>query len=203
MTEIQIISALKHWEKGEFVPIVDSEKVCYGGHQQWLTAKGVSQFFADRACGVTAATNVLSYFGALKSNDFESFNALQLRLYHELTPALWGIPSITTLSRRLETASIKIGIPLKAVAGPVGWSKDNVLNYVVAGLNRNSPVLIVSWDSQIRGLKLHWSTITCVYEDPKGIKMVVSNWGEQKTYDFDFWVTEMSHYKGVVYFEAK
>lgn len=47
---------------GSFIPIPASNGgYYYGGYQGWLTEQGVSQFYANRSCGVTAAANMMYY----------------------------------------------------------------------------------------------------------------------------------------------
>lgn len=76
----------------------------------------------------------------------------------------------------------------------------DVLNYMRTGLNAESPVLVLNWNSPIADLDWHWVTVTKIYGDNVSMYMVTSNWGERETYDFNTWVNGSSVYKGTIYF---
>ena len=52
-----VYGQLDDWDTGAFLPIKDDGGgIYYGGYQGWLTNVGVSEFYANRSCGVTAAS---------------------------------------------------------------------------------------------------------------------------------------------------
>ena len=60
---------------GSFIPIPASNGgYYYGGYQDWLTEQGVSQFYANRSCGVTAAANVMYYMATHISGKSALYN---------------------------------------------------------------------------------------------------------------------------------
>lgn len=208
--EGNIIAALNKWDIGQFLPIKEGAKIYYGGYQEWLTELGIRKFFADRACGVTAASNLLCYLSmrypelsvlfSQKSMEKSDFNSFQREIYDYFTPLIFGVPTIGKLIKVIEKYSRKKGKALKGVRPPTVWSVDNVKDYIITGLMNDSPVLILTWKSQTPQLAMHWVTITCLFEDGKDTMMVTSNWGEKRTYDFNKWVNAPNFYKGVVYF---
>ncbi len=215
--------ALKNWEIGKFVPVVDvaTGKAYYGGYQNWLMDEGVSQFYADRSCGVTAITNMLVYMAqnmpdkanllsttvkqsmdagiiTIKKSDY---SALQKSVYKQIIPVVWGVPTIHTIVERVQNFALKRGVKLKAVKNSKTWSEPNIRDFIARGLNKNCPVLLLTWNTSITDLNLHWVTITRLFETETGTKMVTSNWGHKQIFDFSAWVNGPSLHKGLVYFE--
>ena len=90
---------------------------------------------------------------------------------------------------------------LKATRSSSAWSEVNVRKYIATGLNKESPVLLLIWNSPIPDLEQHWITVTRIYDAGSGTKMVTSNWAGKEIYDFPTWVNGGSLYKGVIYFE--
>lgn len=68
-------------------------------------------------------------------------------------------------------------------------------------LNKECPVLLLTWNSPIADLSTHWVTVTRIYNNGSATKIVTSNWAEKQIYDFSTWVNGSSIYKGVIYFE--
>ena len=218
-----VYGSLINWESGKFVPVVDvaTGRTYYGGHQRWLLDEGVSKFYSDRSCGVTAITNMLVYlaqnrpekvrlFG--KNHNIETdanaqrikksdYSALQKSVYNRILPAIWGVPTVTTITFRVQKFALERGVTLKVFKYSKVWTEENVKAFIASGLNKNCPVLLLTWNSVIPDLKLHWITVTRLYETETGTKMVTSNWGNMQTYDFNTWVNGSSLYRGVVYFE--
>ena len=215
-----VYGSLINWESGKFVPVV-AGRTYYGGHQRWLLDEGVSKFYSDRSCGVTAITNMLIYLAQnrpekarligniqdhvtdinthlIKKSDY---SALQKSVYNRILPAIWGDPTVNTLTSRVQKFALDRGVSLKVVKYSKVWTEANVKAFIASGLNKNCPVLLLTWNSVIPDLKLHWVTVTRLYETETGTKMVTSNWGNMQTYDFTAWVNGSSFYRGVVYFE--
>ncbi len=215
--------SLKNWACGKFVPVVDAVtgKMYYGGHQRWLMDEGVSKFYSDRSCGVTAITNMLIYmaqnnpdkaklFDKIRGGqsdqiivniDKSDFNHFQKSVYKQILPAIWGVPTVFTIVERVQNFALKRGVKLKAVKKNRAWTESNIRDYIATGLNKNSPVLILTWNAQIPDLNMHWVTITRLFETDTGTKMVTSNWGNEQIFDFTAWVNGPSLHKDVIYFE--
>lgn len=176
-----------------------------------MTSEGISQFYADRSCGVTAAANMLCYMADNVSGMSDlytqsgiskaQFNAFQRDVYDYLSPAIWGVPTLDALIDGVEDYATDQGVDLTATRSSASWTETNVRSYIAGGLNKESPVLLLTWNSPIADLSMHWVTITRIYDGGSGVKLVTSNWAEKQTYDFSTWVNGSSLYKGVIYFE--
>lgn len=69
---------LKRSKKGEFVPVVRKNKIYFGGFQNMLKDIGVSKFYRDRSCVVTAFTNTYLYlFKDGEKFSYDEFNDYQ------------------------------------------------------------------------------------------------------------------------------
>lgn len=207
-----VYGQLDDWDTGNFLPIKDDNgTIYYGGYQGWLTNIGVSEFYANRSCGVTAASNMFCYMsnhvagmeGLYTKSDLSksNFNAFQKEVYNTISPAIWGIPTLNSLISRAEEFASQHNVDLKATRSSSSWTENNVKNYIATGLNKESPVLMLTWNSPIPDLKEHWVTITRIYNAGSGTKIVTSNWGGKEIYDFSTWVNGSSVYKGIIYFE--
>ena len=208
---IKIYGALSRWEQGSFVPIPFDGGVTYGGHQKWLTTLGIRSFYADRSCSVTAVTNLLIYmsqnhpktfgFFGMEALTKEAYNAMQFEVYQCLRPKLWGVPTLSKVASVVERLSSAKGRALSTAKTEMAWTFENVRAFLVEGLSQDCPVLMVSWNSKIPDLALHWVTVTCVFESASGTQFVTSNWAKCRTYDLKKWVEEDSLYKAVIYFK--
>ena len=197
---------------GSFIPIPASNGgYYYGGYQDWLTEQGVSQFYANRSCGVTAAANVMYYmathisgksalYNQTGSLTKAKFNAFQRSVYDYLNPSIIGVPTLNSMINGVVDYAASRGVTLTPITSPASWTHSNVLNYMRTGLNAESPVLVLNWNSPIADLDWHWVTVTKIYGDNVSMYMVTSNWGERETYDFNTWVNGSSVYKGTIYF---
>ena len=128
MDDVKGNGALNNWESGHFVPVFDvvSGKVYYGGHQRWLLDEGISKFYSDRSCGVTAITNTLIYMAQnnpekaglignnldvatdtnMKNIKKSDYSALQKSVYTRILPAIWGVPTVKTIVSRVQKFAI-------------------------------------------------------------------------------------------------
>lgn len=210
------IARLRNWQKGSFVNVGAHY---YGGYQDWLHSKlsgsrQVTQFYADRACGVAAANNVAIYLSQNMSGKANLYNrgtplsvascTENMRdIYDYITPAVWGIPTIDTLKSKFEEFAAARGVSVTGHRSTDGWSKDTVLQYIGGGLIADTPVLLLTWNTPVAELGTHWVTITRIYKESSlGANfMTTSNWGEMKTYNFDAWFDAGSIYQGVIYFQ--
>jgi len=176
-----------------------------------LTEQGVSQFYANRSCGVTAAANVMYYmathisgksalYNQTGSLTKAKFNAFQRSVYDYLNPSIIGVPTLNSMINGVVDYAASRGVTLTPITSPASWTHSNVLNYMRTGLNAESPVLVLNWNSPIADLDWHWVTVTKIYGDNVSMYMVTSNWGERETYDFNTWVNGSSVYKGTIYF---
>lgn len=206
-----IFGSLSGWKYGEFVPVSSPVGIYYGGFQGWLTQEDVSKFYADRSCGVTAASNLFYYMAKKVSGQSElydrpniaqsEFSAFQKEVYDYVSPALWGVPTLETMIRCVKAYACAKGVSLKAKKTSAAWTEEAVRDYISEGLNMDRPVLLLTWNSPIHELRMHWITVTRLFEREGILKIVASNWAGMHTYDFSSWVKGSSLYKGVIYFE--
>lgn len=209
--ENYIVAALKAWKEDEFVPLVFDSVRFYGGFQDWLTKQGVSQFYANRSCAVTAAANMMCYLAVHQKNKYqmlypaatlspEGFNQFQKRLYEVFRPTIIGIPLVTMMIKRIMAYANVQGISLQAIRFTGNWKEENVANFIQTALQEDYPVLLLTWNTAIKELAYHWVVVTKLYGSVGDIKILTSNWGKIKEYSLSEWVKGFSFYKGLVYF---
>jgi len=209
-TATKVYGSLDCWDYGGFVPVTDKGIVYYGGHQGWLMNEEISKFWADRSCGVTSAANTLYYMAKNtegKSNLYPystitrlDFSKFQRELYDCISPSICGIPFVEAMISRIEKYAKKKDVQLKANLMNLKWNDISVGNYILQGLNKNRPVMLLTWNSKTPSLTMHWVTVTRIYEDDT-TKIVTSNWGGKREYDLSYWINDSSVYKGVIYFD--
>ncbi|MBQ6934337.1 MAG: hypothetical protein IJN37_08145 [Clostridia bacterium] len=178
-----------------------------------MVAEGVAQSRANMACGLTASANAFYYMSQYvsgkanlytKSNITKaSFSAYQKELYDlSFTPDLGiGIPWLTALNTNAQVWATSRNVSLAGNMSSSGWTYSQYLTHVVQGLRQERPVLLLTWGSPIEDLEDHWVTITRIYNDGNGTKIVTSNWHNKEIYDFDLWCASSSGNKGTLYFE--
>ena len=205
-----IYGSLDDWDEGMFVPITNNRTTYYGGNQKWLVDEGISEKYADKACAAIAAANMFYYLsthistmknlytttGITKSQ----FSAFQREVYDYVTPSPVGIPFGTVFASGVEKYASSRGVSLKGEFWDGSWNETNVINYIRTGLNKERPVMVISWNTAIPELVTHWVTATRLYNDGTGNKLVVSTYGSKFTFDFSLWVNEFSAYRGALYF---
>lgn len=206
-----VYGSLDDWDTYDFVPVTTSGGgVYYGGYQGWLTDEGVSEFWANRACGLTAAANAMYYMSQNvngKANLYtksdiskSSFSAYQKELYdYCFSPAIWGIPTWASMKSKVEEWADYKNVSLTGVEDTSTWNATNVRTYIADGLNSERPVLLLTWNSPVEDLNWHWVTVTRIYLDGT-VKILTSNWAGKTEYDFATWVNGNGAYKGVLYF---
>lgn len=211
----EVYGSLDDWDFKKFVPISErvssSNNYYYGGYQGWLVDEGISEFWANRSCGVTAAANMMQYMAThvsgksllypIRGLTKDQFNGYQKGVYNCLSPAIYGIPTINVMIDGVKEFALGQHVSLNPVLRTDSWTEANVRDYIAEGLNQESPVLLLTWNSPIPDLNAHWVTVTRIYRDNSGTKIVTSNWAEKQTYDFSTWVNGNSIYQGVIYFE--
>lgn len=179
----------------------------YGGNQSWLSERNqISKFWSDRSCGVVAASNTLYYMTRLEHSRItkEEFVASALQLYKFITPRIYGIPTVGVMARGLEkhVKTRKIKIEQYPLTRPTNLLET--AEYIKNGLNKDCPIMMVTWNTRISNLIYHWVTITGYYMTEAGEHYVtVSNYGEKEIINIDQWIREPSIYKGLLYFVIK
>lgn len=195
-----------HGEEG-FLPICKDGTTYYGGYQGWLKDEGIKEFYSNRSCSVTAASNFFLHMIYCKDHkemekiDYKIFNFYQKEIYRYIRPRPSGIISIGILDRSFSKYVKEKGLNFKKVVFKGEFSRANVLNYIKSALEKNLPVLLLTWGSELKELSYHWITIIGLYSSDGHIVMVSSNWGELREYDFNRWFDSFSLYKGLIYWD--
>lgn len=184
----------------------------YGGLQKWLYMENLkSKFWADRSCGVTAAANALIHMGMYRKG-LESiyrypglsrveFTRFMVEIYEYVKPSIVGIPSLEKMSKGLKSFAKDKGVILDSKTLPMPKDINSTINFIKEGLAIDSPVLMLTWNSNIKNLQYHWVTITGLIKDTNHKNYVItSNWGDKEIFSLDRWLKEKNLHKGLIYF---
>lgn len=194
---------------GEFVPVIENGKILYGGYQNSLGAKGVSQFFRDRSCVVTAFTNV--YFYLLHRDmkiDIDIYNEYQYYFYRRIRPLINGVSTVGRLDRRLELVRDDMGIELKSkrlsentlIRRPLGKK----IAFIEEALAYDSPPILINWISNdIRVMRHHGLCITELNKVKGKHEVVVSSWGKPYKFYLEDFNKQFRDYSGLIYFSER
>lgn len=187
----------------DYKKFIEIDKKYYGGNQSWLREKGYfSKFKADRSCGLIAATNTILYM--LENNeklDKEEYMDFVFNLSKFIKPRIYGIATIPIMVKGLNSyvKSINFNINPFLLINPS--NKLRLVEYIKEALEKDSPIMMLTWNSEIRNLKYHWVTITGYNKTKDGKHYVIaSNWGKRQVFNLDDWFDENLFYKGLVYF---
>lgn len=185
----------------------------YGGNQAWLSdSMFTTKFWADRSCGVVAGANIASYKSKesnlpslypYKSRSKKDFTKHIYDLYKFINPAFYGVPTINNMVKGFVKYGKSRGLVFKPMYFKGKWNLENIIIYIKSGLRENNPVLLLTWNTPLRGLRNHWVTITGLIRTKDGrTHIITSNWGKMETYSLDDWFNNPSLYKGLIYFRV-
>lgn len=210
MVEIEnIVEEVSLTNEENFVNI---NNIYYGGFQKWLyTEKVKSKFWADRSCGITAASNIIVHMSMYKprlrslypysSLSKENFIRLMKENFYYIKPTIIGVPTTGKMERGLKSFAKSKEIILESRSLIMSKDIDTTIKFIKQGLKMNSPVLMVTWNSKISNLKYHWVTITGYMKDiDEQNYIITSNWGEKELFSLDNLIKDNSLYRGLVYF---
>ena len=184
----------------------------YGGNQKWLyTEKLRGKFWADRSCGVVASSNCLihlsnykdKYRGIYNYHDLSKLNYVRFtnELYKHIKPRIYGVHNLYRLNRGLKSFVRQRGFNIDSSKMSNPRDLNRTINFIKSGLKNDSPVLMLTWNSDIKNLKYHWVTITGYYKSVQGENFIISsNSGRMETFSLDLWLRSRSFYKGLIYF---
>lgn len=177
----------------------------FGGRQEWLFNYGATtSFISDRACGVVAAANIITYL----ANSDKSLSELSQgegkvgyililkELLKYMKPMPYGIPTLKALERGVIAYARARGIELISRKESWPFTKRLRSSFIKRGLLLNTPVLLLTWSGKEKELHNHWVTVTGIRNQYRKSYLTVSNWGEKKEYSS----SENSIYKGAIYF---
>ncbi len=194
---------------GEFVPVIENDKTLYGGYQNSLGAKGVSKFFRDRSCVVTAFTNVYFYlFHRDRKIDIDIYNEYQYYFYRRLRPLINGVSTVGRLDRRLDLVRDDMGIELKSKT----LTENIILRqplakkiaFIEEALAYDSPPILINWISNdIRIMRHHGLCITELNRKGDKHEVVVSSWGKLYRFYLEDFNKQFRDYSGLIYFRER
>ncbi|MDY3005615.1 hypothetical protein [Anaerococcus porci] len=174
---------LKKSLPGEFVPVNDGNKTLFGGYQNMLGKLGVSKFYRDRSCVVTAFTNVYLYlFRPDEKFSFEDYNHYHYWFFKILRPKIYGIPTARILDFKLNRlrksyylrlkSHILEDIPIKRK------SIDEISSFINYAISHDLPLIFFNWLSpKIKFLAHHGVTITEIIKKDDDYVLTISSWG--------------------------
>ncbi|WP_143322419.1 hypothetical protein [Clostridium sp. HBUAS56010] len=110
------------------------------------------------------------------------------------------------------------GVELHAMKGSVLFTRENIIDYITEGLEKDSPVAMLigtsgrsdviitnpdGSESPDNSFKLHWVTITELEIDEFNdtAKVKVSSWGGWSKVDLDEYIQNERLYEGLIYFD--
>ena len=157
---------LKRSKKGEFVPVIKNNKIYYGGYQNDLKEVGVSKFYRDRSCVVTAFTNTYLYlYRKDEKFSLDQFNDYQYWFFQIIKPRVYGVPTARLLDFKLNKFRKSYHLKLKSHIledNPIKRkSMEEIANFIFQAIEKDLPVIFFNWVSRsIRVMKHHGVTIT-------------------------------------------
>ena len=198
---------LKRSRLGEFVPVMDKNKTLYGGYQNMLKDMGVSKFYRDRACVVTAFTNTYLYlFRPFEKFDFNEFNDYQYWFFKILKPKVYGIPTARVLDFKLNRIRKSYHLNLKSHILEDTFlrrkSMDEIIDFISQALNKDLPVIFFNLLSKnIDLMSHHGVTITELKEKEDDYILTISSWARVYKISLKEFLKQNRTYTGFIYFD--
>lgn len=218
-----------------FVEITDGNTKYYGGNQDWFDWLDTEKNDNARlgGCGTVASANIVAYLAKhnstyanlYKYSDYKKSNFLlhMKEMYEFVTPRhigkkTLGVWPVSVLADGIERFASNKGVELNAVRKYDSFTRDNIIEYIKEGLEKDSPVAMLigaGGSSNVtitypNGRKdtgtsfvLHWVTITEleINEINNKAKVKVSSWGGWGEVDLDEYIQNEWLYQGLQYFE--
>ncbi len=209
------IAGLK--DSKHFIKIWDSTHIYYGADQKWFDMKIAKK----TACGTVAAANITAYMSRSKRENYanlyayedfsiDNFKKHMQDIYAVLAP--WRIPGtqiglgiwpIDKMKKGVEGFANARGVQLQAVKHPLAFTKDNVIDYIIMGLNGDAPIaMLIDFNRQLEPYEAHWVVITELIKDAATLKYYVnvSTWGKSALIDIDAYIEGATTYQGLLFF---
>lgn len=189
----------------DFVPVVRGNEKYYGGHQEWLKHEGLSKFFRDRACVVTAFTNTFFYLFRKGPVDFDYYNKVQYEFYKRLRPKANGVPTAKSLLKRIDIINhaLDLNLSYRLLEGNMikKISLGQMISFINDGLAHDTPVILINWLSKnIDVMSHHGICITEMNEKAGKHQIVVSSWGRRHSFYLEDFYNQQRTYTGMIYF---
>lgn len=197
---------MKIKESNYFVPVLKEGATYYGGHQEWLKELGLSKFFRDRACVVTAFTNVYFYMFERGLVDFKTYNDMQYKFYRRLRPKANGVPTASSLLRRIRILNhqMNLGLSYRILEENLlkKVSLEKKIAFIEEALAKDSPVILINWLSRdIDIMSHHGLVITEMNKKNDKHELVVSSWDRRYSFYLEDFDKSLRTYTGLIYFE--
>ncbi|MDD7306433.1 MAG: hypothetical protein PUG67_07565 [Peptoniphilaceae bacterium] len=198
---------LKKSKLGEFVPVLENGNIHYGGHQDNLKYRGVSKFYRDRSCVVTAFTNVYLYLYKPKEKySIEEFNDYQYWFYKTFRPKIYGIPSAKILDLKVNKLRRAYHLNLKAhfLNDSLICRKNigKVASFIKDGLEKDLPIIFFNWAGRKVDIMTHHGVVITEIEDKKEDYLItVSSWGRRYVLSLKEFAKQFRTYTGFIYYE--
>ena len=189
----------------DFVSVVRGSEKYYGGHQEWLKHEGLSKFFRDRACVVTAFTNTFFYLFRKGPVDFDYYNKVQYEFYKRLRPKVNGVPTAKSLLKRIDIINhaLDLNLSYRLLEGNMikKISLGQMISFINDGLAHDTPVILINWLSKdIDVMSHHGLCITEMNEKAGKHQIVVSSWGRRHSFYLEDFYNQQRTYTGMIYF---
>ncbi|WP_299034672.1 hypothetical protein [uncultured Anaerococcus sp.] len=189
----------------DFVPVIRDGSKYYGGHQEWLKYAGLSKFFRDRSCVVTAFTNTFFYLFKKGEVDFNQYNRVQYEFYKRLRPKANGVPTAKSLLKRIDIINdvLELNLSYRMIEGRIvkRLSLDEMISFINEGLGKDTPVILINWLSKdIDVMSHHGLCITEMNEKGGKHELVVSSWGRRHRFFLEDFYNQARTYTGLIYF---
>lgn len=193
-------------EFGKFLPIKTDKGIYYGGYQNSLEAMGVSKFYRDRSCVVTAFTNAYLYmYEKNKKFTLEEYNYFHYDFYKKLTPHINGVPTVLSLDRRVNKIRLEKKLSLISHIKEEFIKKAPLtekIDFINEALSKDLPVIFINWlSSQVKVLSHHGVVITELNDMGNYHELVVSSRGRLYRINFNEFDKQFRTYTGLIYFE--
>lgn len=192
---------------GEFIPIRKDNMIYYGGYQNLLGELGVSKFYRDRSCVVTAFTNTYLYlYRPGESFSLEEYNSYHYNFFKKLRPHINGIPTAKALDRRADRIRRTEGLLLKAhIMEEYFFNKKptaDKITFINEALAKDLPVIFINWlSNDVKVMRHHGVTITECKDMGDYHELVISSRGRPYKINFEVFDKQIRTYSGLVYFE--
>ena len=200
---------LKNSKPAKFVPVRSKQGLYYGGFQNSLGYLGVSKFYRDRSCVVTAFTNAYLYmYHPNEEFSLEEYNKYQYDFFRILRPHINGVPTVRALNNRVKRIMRIHDIKLDSHHISENYFKKiptrEKIDFINAGLKRDCPVIFINWlSNDMRVMKHHGVTITECNDMGDYHELVISSWGRVYKINFEEFDKQIRSYTGLIYFERK
>ena len=198
---------LKNSKLGSFVPVRSDKGLYYGGYQNALLEMGVSKFYRDRSCVVTAFTNAYLYmYHPEEKFTLSEYNAYHYDFYRKIRPHINGVPTAKALNNRVNRIRRDRGLRLDGKVMQEFFFNNRPIEEKIAfineGLRKNCPVIFINWMSRdVRVMRHHGVTITECNDMGDYHELVISSWGRVYKINFEIFDRQIRSYSGLVYFE--